>query len=122
MAEKNIQIREKDGANWNELYPKTKASIVTTNSGENVEAELTTIKTGVNNKVDKVAGKQLSTNDYTNADKSAIANISNKVDKVVGKQLSTNDFTNSDKQKLDGLNSVSVSDVEPSGGLWFEEI
>ena len=37
-----------------------------------------------------------------------LASIANKVDKVAGKGLSTNDFTNSDKSKLDGLkNSLS---------------
>lgn len=47
--------------------------------------------------------------------------ISSKVDKVAGKGLSTNDFTNADKQKLDSLHnyddtalSVRVSDLETS--------
>lgn len=40
--------------------------------------------------------------------KDQLAQIANKVDKVAGKGLSTNDFTNSDKSKLDGLkNSLS---------------
>lgn len=40
--------------------------------------------------------------------KDQLAQIANKVDKVAGKQLSTNDFTNADKSKLDGLkNSLS---------------
>ena len=44
-------------------------------------------------KVDKVDGKQLSTNDYTTAEKQEVAKIANKVDKVEGKQLSTEDYT-----------------------------
>lgn len=40
--------------------------------------------------------------------KDQLAQIANKVDKVAGKQLSTNDFTNADKSKLDSLkNSLS---------------
>lgn len=40
--------------------------------------------------------------------KDQLAQIANKVDKVAGKQLSTNDFTNADKSKLDSLkNSFS---------------
>lgn len=74
-------------------------------------------------KVDKVAGKGLSTNDYTNEDKqqintntTAINNIyqeelpplySGKVDKVEGKGLSTNDFTDDDKQQI-AVNKNSI--------------
>ena len=51
-------------------------------------------------KVDKVDGKQLSTNDYTTAEKQEVAKIANKVDKVKGKQLSTEDYTTAEKTKL----------------------
>lgn len=47
-----------------------------------------------------VTGKQLSTNDYTDADKQEVAKIVNKVDKVNNKQLSTEDFTTDFKTKL----------------------
>lgn len=49
------------------------------------------------NKVDKVAGKGLSTNDYTDAEKAEVAKIADKVDKVTGKGLSTNDYTDEEK-------------------------
>ena len=55
------------------------------------------------NKVDKVVGKGLSTNDYTNADKQSVNTIANKVDKVEGKELSSNDYTDEDKLKLNSL-------------------
>lgn len=78
------------------------------------------------NKVDKVTGKGLSTNDYTDSAKSLLeetvpqeldridakitevegnvySNFKNKVDKVAGKGLSTNDFTTELKDKLDGV-------------------
>ena len=54
-------------------------------------------------KVDKVDGKQLSTNDYTTAEKQEVAKIANKVDKVKGKQLSTEDYTTAEKTKLSGI-------------------
>lgn len=54
-------------------------------------------------KVDKVGGKQLSTNDYTTAEKQEVAKIANKVDKVKGKQLSTEDYTTAEKTKLGGI-------------------
>ena len=55
------------------------------------------------NKVDKVNGKALSTNDYTNADKQKVNSIDNKVDKEDGKGLSTNDYTNEDKQSVNTI-------------------
>ena len=76
------------------------------------------------NKVDKINGKSLSTNDFTNNDKLKLDSLSNyddtlinsrvtdienainnKVDKINGKGLSANDFTDSDKSKLDNLSN-----------------
>ena len=56
----------------------------------------------VDGKVDKVAGKGLSSNDYTTAEKNKLAGIdmSTKVDKETGKGLSTNDYTTAEKTKL----------------------
>lgn len=57
----------------------------------------------------KVTGKDLSTNDYTNADKSKLdslpstINLANYVEKEQGKGLSSNDFTSAAKNKLDSL-------------------
>ena len=56
---------------------------------------------GLNGKVDKVSGKGLSTNDYTNEDKALVDTIPDKVNKEQGKGLSTNDFTNADKTALE---------------------
>ena len=60
--------------------------------------------TALGNKVNIVAGKQLSTNDFTNVYKNRSDSLSYlfflKVDKVVGKQLSTNDYTNLEQSKL----------------------
>lgn len=64
-------------------------------------------------KVDKVSGKALSSNDFTNAYKGKLDNLdtalNGKVDKVSGKGLSANDFTSTLKQGLEGLLSPTYS-------------
>ena len=57
----------------------------------------------LSNYVEKVEGKGLSTNDYTNEDKTLVGTIKDKVDKVEGKGLSTNDYTNEDKEEVDSI-------------------
>lgn len=82
---------------------------------EALGGQVTDLSNDLDGKVDKVEGKGLSTNDYTDADKAALAN---KVDKVSGKGLSTNDYTNEDKNKLAGIeagaqvNEVTAEQVE----------
>ena len=66
------------------------------------------------NKVDKVNGKGLSTNDYTAEDKTAVGTIANKVDKVEGKQLSTEDYTTAEKTKLQGVAANANNYVHPT--------
>lgn len=65
-------------------------------------------------KVDKVDGKQLSTNDYTTAEKKEVAKIANKVDKVKDKQLSTEDYTTAEKTKLQGVAANANNYVHPT--------
>ena len=81
----------------------------------------TATQTALSSKVDKVTGKDLSTNDYTTAEKTKLASLTNsdltnyatltnlatKVDKVAGKDLSTNDFTTAEKTKLASLSTTS---------------
>lgn len=57
----------------------------------------------LSNYVEKVDGKGLSTNDYTDDDKELVETIEDKVDKVEGKGLSTNDFTDNDKDAVDSI-------------------
>jgi hypothetical protein len=76
------------------------------------------------NKVDKVVGKDLSTNDYTTAEKTKLAaitgtntgdqDLSVKVDKVVGKDLSTNDYTTAEKTKLAAITGSNTGDQDLS--------
>ena len=95
------------------------------------------VNSALGNKVDKVSGKGLSTNDFTSALKDKLDGIAagankttvdtslsatstnpvqnkavnsalgNKVDKVSGKGLSTNDFTTAEKNKLAAFSSAS---------------
>lgn len=51
-------------------------------------------------------GKKLSSNDYTDEDKILVGTIVNKVDKVTGKGLSSNDFTSEYKSILDNLETT----------------
>ena len=83
-----------------------------------------------NSKVDKVTGKQLSTEDFTTPEKNKLAELNNyddtqvqaditalqngKVDKVAGKQLSTEDFTSAEKTKLAGLSNYDDTQVQAS--------
>ncbi|GIA27444.1 hypothetical protein FXE96_09745 [Vibrio cholerae] len=66
--------------------------------------------------VEKVTGKGLSTNDYTNEDKQIVSGVTQaleqKVDKVVGKGLSTNDYTNEDKQIVGGVTQALEQKVD----------
>ncbi len=75
----------------------------------------------LNSKVDKVADKQLSDENYTLAEKQKLEGLSNyddsnilselnnKVDKVAGKQLSDENYTLSEKNKLSNLSTVATS-------------
>ncbi|UPL50533.1 hypothetical protein [Hymenobacter sublimis] len=88
----------------------------------------------INDKVTKVAGKGLSTNDYTSADKTKLAGLQNyndaalvasiatKVDKITGKQLSTNDYTNTDKAKLASLENYALQADSVSEDILTEDV
>ena len=85
-----------------------------------------TARNGLADKVDKVEGKGLSTNDYTDADAAIVAGVTTalngKVDKVEGKALSTNDYTDADAAIVAGVTSalakkVDTSSVGANGGV-----
>ena len=69
--------------------------------------DLDNLLTSIAGKVDKIAGKGLSENDYTTVEKALVASalqtpvdITGKVDKIAGKGLSKEDFTTALKTKL----------------------
>ena len=80
---------------------------------DRIDAKITEVEGNVysnfKNKVDKVEGKGLSTNDYTDDDKAAVAKVADKVDKVAGKGLSTNDYTDAEKVKVASLPYATLS-------------
>lgn len=112
---------------------------------QKVNANFEELYNSITNKVDKVAGKELSSNDYTDAEKTKLSGIatgaqanvietvkvdgtaltpsskavnidlSGKVDKVTGKGLSTNDFTDAYKTKVDNAASVTKTTFAASG-------
>ena len=75
------------------------------------------LETSLGLKVDKVTGKGLSTNDYSDTEKAKLAalptadalstSLAGKVDKIVGKGLSTEDYTTTEKAKLAGIEEVA---------------
>jgi predicted CopG family antitoxin len=111
-----------------------------------VKANVNDVTTSLATKVDKVTGKGLSTNDFSNSEKSKLAailgtntgdqdlsayatltelqtrasvsdvltSLSTKVDKVTGKELSTNDFTTAEKNKLFAITGINTGDQDLS--------
>ena len=69
---------------------------------------LDSLREDVDNKVDKVAGKGLSTHDLTDE---VLEDINNKVDKEAGKGLSTHDYDNTAKGKVDDMGTAASRDV-----------
>jgi len=106
------------------------------------KATASEVTTGLAGKVDKVTGKELSSNDYSTAEKNKLAaitgtntgdqdlsgyatiaqlatkanatdvttSLANKVDKVIGKGLSTNDYSTSEKDKLAAITGTNTGD------------
>ena len=96
-------------------------------------ANVTNLQTTLDNKVDKVVGKGLSTNDYSDTDEAKLISLrtneevdillGTKVDEIVGKGLSTNDLTNELKVNYDTavldshshINKTAIDKVIDSG-------
>jgi hypothetical protein len=94
------------------------ATILQWNNISDVPESIANIDTLLSNKVDNVT--------FTNYQNVVSTDLSNKVDKITGKALSTNDFTNDDKSKIDtivtnGTGTKSLRDdgtyKEGSGGI-----
>ncbi len=98
----NITVQDE---NWTELDKKLKE-----------ELDKKAKASDLTNKVDKVSGKGLSANDYTDSDKAEVAKVKDKVDKVTGKGLSANDFTSTYKAKLDNLDTNLNNKVDKVSG------
>jgi hypothetical protein len=139
---------------------KTKLAAITgTNTGDQdlsgfatttvlaTKANTADVTTSLATKVDKVEGKDLSTNDYRTAEKTKLAaimgtntgdqdlsglatttalatkanaadvttSLATKVDKVEGKDLSTNDYSTAEKTKLAAITGMNTGDQDLSG-------
>lgn len=85
-------------------------------NGTNYDVKDTTARTALDDKVDKVSGKGLSTNDYTNEDAAIVGGVtsalSGKVDKVEGKGLSENDYTDADAAIVAGVTTALAGKVD----------
>lgn len=85
-------------------------TLISENGADNIFVGDKSIEEALSEKVDKISGKGLSANDYTDADKASLAGkadksyvdgeLSGKVDKISGKGLSANDYTDADKASL----------------------
>ena len=93
------------------------------------------LNAGLALKVDKVPGKGLSANDYTDGEKEKLGNLptaetlagdlDEKVDKVPGKGLSESDFTSGEKAKLAGIAAgaqVNVIETVKVGGAALDVV
>ena len=85
-----------------------------------IQTEFNSVRTLVSNTESSLQGKidQVSAN-LSSAQTTLQANIDDKVDKVEGKGLSTNDYTNADKTKLAGLSNYTLkaATADALGGI-----
>lgn len=71
-------IKKYDGSKW-----------ISINGDAEQNEEIQQIKNSLNNKVDKVSGKQLSTNDYTTTEKQKLAGIATQANKTTVENVLT---------------------------------
>jgi hypothetical protein len=123
--------------NVNNTTDLTKPISTLTQTALDLKVSISDVTSLLENKVDKVVGKNLSTNDYTTAEKEKLAaitgtntvvqdlslyatttslsnSLASKVDKVSGKDLSTNDFTTTEKNKLASITGTNTGDQDLS--------
>ncbi len=134
-AEVNVQANWTQATTTADDYIKNKPTIPTQYTDAMADAR---VVAGITNKVDKVSGKGLSTNDYTTTEKTKLAAITGtntgdqdlsgfattsalttglalKVDKEAGKGLSSNDYTTTEKTKLAGIAENANNYTHPTG-------
>ena len=74
-----------------------------------IESDITTIKTTLNNKVDKVDGKGLSTNDYTTDEKTKLASLENYDDTTIKNRLDTLETDNTTNKENIQTNATNIN-------------
>lgn len=98
--------------NYDTWYPTAAGYAEWGSIGGNINSQAD-LMNALNDKVDKVNGKGLSTNDYTSADKNKLGALPSATELVAaldlkqnaeeGKGLSANDYTSAEKSKLNGI-------------------
>ena len=137
MADKKIQIKHRNGETWDLLFPVTKGEHVTLSDGSTVETSFTGLETDLSDKVDKATGKGLSSNDYTNAEKTKLSGLSDHSTDITDLQSDITDLESnkSDKTsvytrseidtKLSNVKrlAIPVQSTEPTDSdLWYETL
>lgn len=102
----NVKTTLSNKADKSELFSKDYNDLINTPSIPSIEGLAS--QTWVQQQIAAIPGVDLS--GY--ALKSEIPDVSNKVDKIPGKGLSTNDYTSQEKLKLDSLNNYNDTDIK----------
>ena len=119
-VKKKATYKVDNGTDFDEIYFKTSAEQVYLEDGTNLQKV-------VPNKVDKVTGKGLSTNDYTTTEKNKLAGIATGANKYTHPSThpatmitedSTHRFTSdTERSKLNSLFSTTKSNIAIAGSL-----
>lgn len=122
-----LQIKDPEVHDWarteeKPTYTKAEVGLGNVDNTSDLNKPISTAtQTALDGKVDKVPGKALSTNDYTDSDKAIVDGVTSalatKVDKIAGKGLSSNDYTDYEKTKLAYIQSGAEVNVQAD---WFE--
>ena len=115
----NIHIKDESG-NINNIYPATKiANVEGLQSALNAKANASDVTSGLAGKVDKVTGKELSTNDYTTAEKNKLAGIEAQANKTVVDSALSSSSTNPVQNKVINTALASKADASTVTALEF---
>ena len=82
----------------------------------NTKTRIAAVLRLLRDKIARLFSTKLDKGSYTGTADDLHTSIDRKVDKVSGKMLSTNDFTNELRTKLEGLRNVDISGLLPKGG------
>ena len=106
-----VHIKDENG-NVNNIFPATKiANVEGLQSALNAKANSSDVTSGLAVKVDKEAGKGLSTNDYTTAEKNKLAGIEAQANKTVVDSALSSSSTNPVQNKVINTAIASKADV-----------
>ena len=117
-SEEEFDIDKALNENWDKIDTKTKQHITEINQKiSSLISDNTSNKTNIAKNTQEIEKKMNITDAYNK--QNIDDKLKDKVDKVSGKQLSTNDYTNVEKEKLEGLENYTlpVATSEILGGI-----